>query len=556
MTRRQLPRGMFVAAMISCLPHVAHASSLRSAVSVPSVTRTITAESQVGDAVFLVLLRDDTLAVERYRTSGDSISGELTGRREGIVQAWSIQLGSDGHARTASSVVRRVGSPADASPLQGMSLAFSDSGVVVTVSDTHRFQPVPRGTLPFVNLSAGVLELVIREGLRSSDSASISLLPFGAPQAIQASVRRDTAGVVTVSVAGVAILARLDLDGNLLGAEVPAQGVRFVRVEGDAAALTAPPPPPNYAAPPGAPYTARDVTVRNDAAGVSLAGTLTLPDGASARSPAPVVLFATGSGSQDRDSSTPALPGWAPFRQLADTLGREGIAVLRMDDRGVGRSEAGPPGATSRDLAGDLRAALDFLRTQPEVDPGRIMLLGHSEGAMTVAMVAVEDSSVAGVVLLAAPALPGRIISDAQVMEVLRERGVPEGARDSLLARNAVVRDSVAAGNPWMDFWLRYDPLPTMRRISAPVLIVQGATDRQVTPEQAEMAAEAVRQGGNGDVTVRVIPDVNHLLAHDPSGAFSGYTTLPSLKLDPAVLETVAGWVAERVASSGPPTSM
>lgn len=524
----------------------AHAAYYPEAPGAPRQLATADTVPDARQSTFVVLLGSDTLAVERYRRDGDTISGELTGRREGVVQEWSIQLGGDGYARAAGSVVRRAGAPDGTPPLQGMSLAFGDSGVVVTVSGTGRFQAVPPRTLPFVNLSAGVVEQVVRQGAMMGDSATVPLLPFGAPGVIQALVRRGASGDVTANVAGVEIRARVDSDGRLLGAEVPAQGVRFVRADGDEAALSANPPPPDYSAPPGAPYTARGVTIRNDIAHLSLAGTLTLPDAASARNPVPAVVFATGSGPQDRDSSTPALPGWAPFRQLADALGRRGIAVLRMDDRGVGGSEAGPPGATTRDLAEDVRAALDYLRTVPEVDPRRLMLLGHSEGALVVAMAAAQDPSVSAVALLAAPGWTGRTVSDSQVMEVMREQGVPEGVRDSLLARNAIARDSVAAGNPWMAFWLDYDPLPTMRRITAPVLVVQGATDRQVTADQGAVVARAIREGGNRDVSLRVIPEVNHLFVRDPSGAFSGYTGLPTLELEPSVAETVVDWLAAR----------
>lgn len=499
----------------------------------------------VPPSTFVVLLGTDTLAVERYRRTPTTLSGELVGRHEGVVQEWTIRLAPGGGATAATSTVRRAGSPDGAAPLQEMSLAFRGDSVTVSAAGAHRTQTVPPGTLPFVNLSAGVLEQLLRQARTSGDSATVPFLPFGAPQAAQARVRRTTADSFVVDIAGVALRAQMDSTGSLLGADVPAQGVRFVRAEG-AVELTAA-PPPDYSPPIGAPYTAREVTVRNAAAGVSLAGMLTLPDGASAGGRVPAVVLVTGSGAQDRNSSTPALPGWAPFLQLADTLGRRGIAVLRLDDRGVGGSDAGPEGATTRDLAGDVRAALDFLRTVPEVDPSRLALLGHSEGALIVSMVAGEDRTVMAVVLVAAQAWPGRLVSDSQMMEVMREQGVPEGARDSLVAINARTRDSVAAGNPWMAFWLGYDPLPAARRIRQPVLIVQGETDHQVTPEQAGVLAAAIREGGNRDVTVRLFPDVNHLLVHDPAGVFSGYASLPSMKVEPVVLGAVADWLAARL---------
>ncbi|HEX5581988.1 MAG TPA: prolyl oligopeptidase family serine peptidase, partial [Gemmatimonadaceae bacterium] len=99
----------------------------------------------------------------------------------------------------------------------------------------------------------------------------------------------------------------------------------------------------------------------------------------------------------------------------------------------------------------------------------------------------------------------------------------------------------------WLAFYLDYDPLPAARALRAPVLILQGATDRQVTPDQAGELAAAIRAGGNRDVTVRVLPDVNHLLVHDPSGAFGGYASLPSMKLAPEVVGTVVEWLGEKL---------
>jgi len=138
-----------------------------------------------------------------------------------------------------------------------------------------------------------------------------------------------------------------------------------------------------------------------------LSGTLTRPRGTGAR--VPVVVTITGSGPQDRDGRLAGINGYRPFRALADTLGRRGVAVLRFDERGVGGSTGTYAGATTQDFAADVRAALAWLRTRPDVDPRRLALLGHSEGGIVAPMVAATDS-VAAVVLtgvaLAAGGLP------------------------------------------------------------------------------------------------------------------------------------------------------
>ena len=131
-------------------------------------------------------------------------------------------------------------------------------------------------------------------------------------------------------------------------------------------------------------YSEEEVVVTNAAAGIELAGALTLPRGAG---PHPVVVFITGSGPQDRDE---AIMGHRPFLVLSDHLTRAGIAVLRCDDRGVGSSTGDFSKATDKDFAGDVLEQIAYLRTRKEMDPKRIGLVGHSEGGIIAPMVAVK----------------------------------------------------------------------------------------------------------------------------------------------------------------------
>src|SRR5688572_4623625 len=157
---------------------------------------------------------------------------------------------------------------------------------------------------------------------------------------------------------------------------------------------------PDYSAPANAPYTATNVTVQTPM-GHTLAGTLTLPRGASSARPVGAIVTITGSGAQERDSRLGGVQGYQPFRQYADSLARRGIAVLRMDDRGTGASKGTHRGSTSADFAEDIRAGLAYLRTRPEIDSTRLGLAGHSEGALIANLVAAKEPSLRAIVLLA-----------------------------------------------------------------------------------------------------------------------------------------------------------
>ncbi len=304
---------------------------------------------------------------------------------------------------------------------------------------------------------------------------------------------------------------------------------------------------PAYFAPAGAPYTAEEVTVRTPA-GFTLVGTLTLPAGA--RGPVPAVVLISGSGPQDRDSQIPGIAGYRPFRQIADTLSRRGIAVLRLDDRGFGRSGGNAAEANSADLADDTRAAVAYLRGRREVAPDRIGLVGHSEGGVIAPMVASADSRIRAVALLAGPSRIGRdvlLYQNRQAVDAMP--GFTPVQRDSIMATLPARLDSLAAANRWYGFYLGYDPLPTARRLRSPVLVLQGATDRQVTADQAPELAAAIRAGGNRDVTLRVVPGVNHLFLRDPEGTadVQRYAGLPSKQVPPEVLGALADWLAAKL---------
>ncbi|HWO89735.1 MAG TPA: alpha/beta fold hydrolase [Gemmatimonadales bacterium] len=310
-------------------------------------------------------------------------------------------------------------------------------------------------------------------------------------------------------------------------------------------------PRADYSAPPGAPYTAQDfqVPIRMSSGDTfSLAGTLTLPSASRGR--VPVVVTISGSGRQPRDEDLwPVVTGYRPFRDYAERLAREGIGVFRFADRGVDGSTGGNLESTTADHAEEVRQIVAWLRSRSDVDPRRIALLGHSEGGIIGPLVAVDDPAIAAVVILAGPAQTGE-----QVVRYQLRRNVETapGLSDSLRqAQLALVEEQVQAwlrSNAWTRWFATYDPLTTARRLRQPVLIQHGALDRQVTVEQAEALAAAIRSGGNRDVTVRVYPRLNHLfLPTDGDGSPSEYATLRDLALPAQVLDDTARWLSARL---------
>ena len=331
------------------------------------------------------------------------------------------------------------------------------------------------------------------------------------------------------------------------GQEIP---LTFKRSEGTAAAAppaAAPKAKPDYSAPADAPYTAEDVSVKTPA-GHTLAGTLTLPKGASREKPVGAIVTITGSGAQDRDENI-GLEGFRPFRQIADSLGRRGIAVLRMDDRGTGSSGGTFKGSTSADFAEDIRAGLAYLRTRPEIRADGLGVLGHSEGALIAPMVAEKEPTLRAIVLLAGIARPGRTALYFQMKnQVDQNTTLTPEQRETRIAEIDKRIDAMAAADPWMNFFLTYDPAPTMRRVKTPVLILTGSRDQQAVPSEVALIEAAFKEGGNKDVTATVLPDLNHLFVHDTDGFPGNYKKLPPpVMVQADVLTTISDWLAQRL---------
>ncbi len=329
------------------------------------------------------------------------------------------------------------------------------------------------------------------------------------------------------------------------------------------------------------PYKSESVSYPNKAGGVTLAGTLTIPSG---KGPFPAVLLISGSGSQDRDET---LFEHKPFMVLADTLTRRGVAVLRVDDRGVGGSTGSPAKATTDDFAGDVLAGVTYLKGRSEVNGKKIGLIGHSEGGVIAPIVATRSKDVAFIVLMAGTGLPGEDIIALQGRLIARAMGAQDKALDwnakvqkklvqivksepdsakarekmkasvkELLSELPESRKKAVEGmeqqidvqikmleSPWFRHFLTFDPRPTLARVKCPVLAIVGEKDLQVPPkENLSEIEKALKKGGNTKVTVKELPGLNHLFQTSTTGAPSEYATIEET-LSPLALKEMGDWV-------------
>jgi len=335
------------------------------------------------------------------------------------------------------------------------------------------------------------------------------------------------------------------------------------------------------------PYRVVEVSYSNKPGSVTLTGTLTEPEGPG---PFPAVILISGSGAQDRDET---LFEHKPFLVLADALSRRGVAVLRVDDRGVGGSTGKTATSTSDDFAGDVLAGIAFLKTRAEIDGKRIGLLGHSEGGIIAPMVASRSPDVAFIILLAGTGLPGEEILYLQGQAVMKAMGADEKdmkrqldiqkilfeilktEKDQKLletklhdaakaATNALPEDQrKAMGNidalvtsqlkmiqaPWFRYFLTYDPRPALAKVHCPVLALIGEKDRQVPPkENLSQIESALKSAGNNHVRVQELPGLNHLFQTCKTGAPAEYAQIEET-IAPAALAVITDWISEQAGS-------
>jgi len=322
-----------------------------------------------------------------------------------------------------------------------------------------------------------------------------------------------------------------DDDGCLRAAILPAYGVTFER-RGDFAPSSYP-AWPRYAAAPDGVYTAAEVRIPTPEGHV-LAGTLTLP--ARGRGRRPAIVLVSGISKHERNHGQPPL---VVFRDIADALGRVGIAALRVDDRGVGASTGDYASATTLTEAKDVHSEIAWLRTRKDIDPARIVVVGYSEGGLIAPIVASEDPKIAAIALLAGPGVSGPELARYQTeIAVVNDPSVAVADREK-----AIAKELAEPMSPRETVFMSLDPLAYAAKVRAPSLILQGGSDRHVPPISAERIAAAMRRGGNPNVAVRIFPQLSHMLVPDPEGLASGWKQLPSYRLSDALLRTLTDWL-------------
>jgi dienelactone hydrolase len=321
------------------------------------------------------------------------------------------------------------------------------------------------------------------------------------------------------------------------------------------------------------PYYTEDVKFVNKTANVTLGGTLSLPK---KEGNFPVVILITGSGAENRDEE---IFGHKPFLVLSDYLTKKGIAVLRLDDRGIGESTGSSSTSTTLDFATDIQAGVDYLKTRNEINKKKIGLIGHSEGGIIAPIVAGNSKDINFIVLLAGPGLRGDKILLLQNELIKRKSGMPEieiqkekeifkGAYDLIIAssvndgnlkstistylktqyndpsKDATVEMLTAqVTNTWWYNFIRLDPVPFLKKVKCPVLALNGSKDLQV-PAAVNLDAikKTLADSGNKKVTTKVVPNLNHLFQECQTGLPTEYETIEQT-FSPIALEEISNWL-------------
>lgn len=327
-------------------------------------------------------------------------------------------------------------------------------------------------------------------------------------------------------------------------------------------------------------YNSEDITFENNKEAVTLAGTFTFPK---KKGTFPAVILISGSGPQNRDEE---LLGHKPFLVLSDYLTKNGIAVLRFDDRGTAESKGNFSLATTENFATDVEAAINYLKTRKEVNKSKIGLIGHSEGGIIAPMIASKSKDVSFIVLLAGSGLRGaellllqqqlvkkasgisdedledsqafyrglfEIITDVKNETEMRTafenylklstQKMPESEKGGMSNADFIKLMDKQLLSPWMQYFIKYDPAPALEKVTIPVLALIGEKDLQVPPkENLEIIKTSLEKSNNKKSVIKELPNLNHLFQESQTGSPSEYAEIEQT-FSPKALEEIKNWI-------------
>ena len=335
-----------------------------------------------------------------------------------------------------------------------------------------------------------------------------------------------------------------DALGRLIRITIPAQNIDVVRE--DVAASTS--RTQTYS-------NAGDEQITIPASGFNIAGTLTKPKAPAARNPAVVVIGGGASG--DRDGVAAGVP---ILGQLAGALGDAGFIAVRYDKRGYGQTGGRAESATVSDYAEDARAVVRYLDKRKDVDPKRILVLGHSEGAWVALLAASREDKIAGVISIAAPASTGAELVLEQQQRALEQLKLPDAERQAKIDLQKKLHSAVATGKGWEELppelrkqadtlwfqsFLTFDPAKAIKDVEQPILILHGELDRQVPVAHSDKLAELAKKGDSRSVEVITVRGVNHLLVPATTGEIAEYGALPDRNVNKDVTKAITDWLSK-----------
>ena len=278
------------------------------------------------------------------------------------------------------------------------------------------------------------------------------------------------------------------------------------------------------------PYQTKEIAFQNEAANAWFAGTLVYPEGYKEGDKVPVLIMVTGSGAENRDEE---VFDHKPFLVIADYLARHGVASLRFDDRGVGKSTGSMEGATTKDFADDVLAGIEMLRGLKQFS--KVGVLGHSEGGSVAFMLGAKQQ-VDFIISMAGVGAKGDTALTAQANRTYELMGVP------MQVNVAQYRAQVAQLNStWLNYFLDYDPIPDIQGTCCPVLAINGDKDVQVVSSLNLKGIEMALPKNKKNL-VKEYPGLNHLFQHCTTGLPTEYAGIEET-ISEEVLGDIATWI-------------